>query len=355
MKRRNLLAGASAGASLMFAAPAVGQQVRHLTLVTDWPDGPGLMASVRSFAEIVRVASRGRIEIEPHPAGARVRPFEAFDAVEAGVADMFHTHAAYYDRKSPALHFFSGLPFGLTSAEIAAWVHVGGGQALYDELCEPFGIKPLLAASPGAQMGGWYRNPVQSVEDLRGLRYRMAGLGAEIYRRLGATVILLPASDIVSALRSGAIDACEWVGPWLDTEMGLHEVAGYYYYPGWHEPGAALTLGIARRVWESLDEADRRLIEAAAAAEFSRSLAEFGLNNARALARLRAAGSVRVERFGQDLLARFAAHSHEVVGELIAADSLSERISESYFAFRDLARDWHGVAEGAFLAAPPVR
>lgn len=348
MKRRDVLAGAALGASQLLAAPAVGQQAgRHLTLVTDWPDGPGMMASVRRLAESIRAATAGRIQIEAHPAGTLVRPFEVFDAVEAGVADMFHTHAAYYDRKSLALHFFSGLPFGLNSTEIFGWVHVGGGQALFDELCRPFGIKPLLATSPGAQMGGWYTKAIRSPDDLQGLRYRMAGIGAEIYRRLGATVVLLPASDIVSSLRSGAIDACEWVGPWLDTTMGLHEVAEYYYYPGWHEPGAALTLGIATRIWEDLDSADQRIIEAAAAAEYSTSYAEFGLNNARALRELRAGGRVRIENFSEDLLARFSVLSTEVIGEITAADAVAARIAESYYAYRLLARDWHGVAEGA--------
>jgi TRAP-type mannitol/chloroaromatic compound transport system substrate-binding protein len=145
-------------------------------------------------------------------------------------------------------------------------------------------------AALGSQMGGWFVDEISSAEDFKGLRYRMADPGAEVFRRLGAIVVLLPGSEIVQSLRSGAIDACEWIGPWLDTRMGLHQAARFYYYPAWHEPGTALALGINRRVWESFDESDRRLIESAAAGEYATSLAEFNTNNAVALRKLRAEG-----------------------------------------------------------------
>lgn len=351
MKRRDVLAGLGGAAGVPFAlgTPAIAQDVRRLTLVTDWPDGPGMLASARRLARTIAEASDGRIEIEVSPSGAVVRPFETFDAVEAQVADMFHTHIGYFEGKSPAFHFFSGVPFGLTTNELFTWVNFGGGQALFDELAAPFGVKPLLCCSPGAQMGGWFVREVESAEDFRGLRYRMAGLGAEVYRRMGATVVLLPAAEIVPSLQSGAIEACEWVGPWLDMEIGLHRVASHYYYPGWHEPGAALTLGIGLHVWESLSPSDRSLIESAAAAEFGRSLAEFSANNAQALQRLRREGGVTLRRFDETLLKTFAEISEDVVGEIDSRDGLASRIRESHLAFRDSIRNWTEVSEGAYL------
>jgi TRAP-type mannitol/chloroaromatic compound transport system substrate-binding protein len=350
MRRRDVLAGAglaASGAAFSFPVPAIAQGARHLTMVTDWPDGPGMLASARRLAQTIAEASAGRIRIDVSPSGAVVRPFETFDAVQAGVADMFHTHIGYFEDKSPAFQFYSGLPFGLTPNELIAWVRFGGGQELWDELGGQLDIKPLLGCSPGSQMGGWFVEEIVSTDSFKGLRYRMAGLGGEVFRRLGATVVLLAAADIVPALQSGAIDACEWVGPWLDTEMGLHEVAAHYYYPGWHEPGAALTLGINKRIWESFDASDRRLIEAAAAAEYAVSLAEFSANNARALRKLRTEGTVHIRKFDDAMLRTFAEISKDVVAAAGSGDEVSRRIYQSYSDFRALIADWSEIAEGA--------
>jgi TRAP-type mannitol/chloroaromatic compound transport system substrate-binding protein len=351
MRRRDVLSAAAglAAPGLSFAAPAIAQDTRQLTMVTDYPDGPGMLPSARRLAQTIADASGGRIRIEVFSAGAVVRPLETFDAVQAGVVDMFHSHIGYFEKKSPALHFYSGVPFGFTADELFAWVRFGGGQALWDTLAAEFDIKPLLSSSTGAQMGGWFVNEIASVEAFRGLRYRMAGPGAEVYRRLGATVVLVPGADIVQALQSGAVDACEWVGPWLDTAMGLHKAANYYYYPGWHEPGTALALGINRRVWESFEEADRRLIEAAAAGEYATSLAEFNTNNALAIRTLRNEGAVKIRSFDDEVVRIFAELSKDIVAQLGSGDDLSRKIYESYMQFRALVREWSDVAELPYL------
>src|SRR6202011_3542643 len=167
----------------------------------------------------------------------------------------------------------------------------------WDALSAQFNIKPLLCLNSGTQMGGWFTREVSSPEEFKGLRYRMPGLGAEVLRRLGAIVVTLPGSEIVPALKSGAIDASEWVGPWLDMALGLHKVARYYYYPGFHEPGTGLTLGINRRLWESFDTSERQVVEDAAAAEYTRALAEFNANNALGLRQLRDQGTIKILEF----------------------------------------------------------
>jgi TRAP-type mannitol/chloroaromatic compound transport system substrate-binding protein len=207
-------------------------------MVTDWPEGsPGLQSSAVHLAQTIGIATGGRINIEVFPSGALVRPFETFDAVGAGVADMYHSTEYYWERKAPGFHFFAAVPFGFTADELLAWVHYDGGQELWDSLSGQFNIKPLLCLNSGTQMGGWFTREVNSPEEFKGLRYRMPGLGAEVLRRLGAIVVTLPGSEIVPALKSGAIDASEWVGPWLDMALGLHKAASYYYFPGFHEPG----------------------------------------------------------------------------------------------------------------------
>ena len=352
MRRRDVLAGAGvvAGAAFSFPKPAVSQGLRQLTMVTDWPEGPGLIPSARRLAQAVTDATAGRIRIEVFAAGGLVRPLEAFDAVQAGVAEMYISNAGYYDTKSPAFHFYSGVPFGLTANELFAWMRFGGGQALWDALSAPFNIKPLSCCSTGTQMGGWFNHEIASVESFKGLRYRMAGPGAEVLRQLGATMVMLPGTEITSSLKSGAIDACEWIGPWLDTEMGLHKIAPYYYYPAWHEPGTAQMLGINTKIWESLTPADQRLIEAAAAQEYTVSLAEFQANNATALRALRNDGAVKIRKFDDTMLKTFYEMSQDVLAKIGSGDELSKKVYASYMDFRRLISGWTDISEGSFLA-----
>jgi TRAP-type mannitol/chloroaromatic compound transport system substrate-binding protein len=318
--------------------------------VTDWPDGtPGLHTSAVRFAQTIGAATGGRIKIEVFPAGAFVRAFETFDAVSAGVADMYHSFEGYFEKKSSAFHFFSAMPFGFTADELFAWVRFGGGQELWDALGAQFNVKALLCCSTGCQMGGWFTHEVTSPEGFKGLRYRMAGPGAEVLRRLGAIVVTLPGGEIMPALMSGAIDASEWIGPWLDTAIGLHKAVGYYYYPGFHEPGSGFSVGINKGVWESFDASDRRLIEAVAASEYARSLAEFDANNALSLRKLRDEGTVKILNFDDSLLKAFLAISKNVVADIGSGDDLSKKIYTSYQQFRASIMDWNDIAERAFL------
>ena len=353
MRRRDILAGAgtlAAGATLSLPAPAIAQGIRQLKMVTEWPEGtPGLQTSAVRFAQTVGAATAGRINIEVFAAGALVRPFETFDAVGAGVADMYHSYEGYFEKKSPALQFFATMPFGLTADELFAWVQYGGGQELWDALSGQFNIKPFLCLNTGTQMGGWFTREIASPEGFRGLRYRMAGPGAEVLRRLGAIVVTLPVGEIMPALKSGAIDASEWIAPWPDMALGLHKAAGYYYYPGFHEPGTGVSLGINKGVWESFDASDRRVIEAVAAGEYARSLAEFNANNALSLRKLRDEGTVKILKFDDSLLKAFLTISKDVVAEIGSGDDLSKKIYASYEQFRTSIMDWSDIAERAFL------
>lgn len=353
MERRNLLAGAATGlAGSTLAAPALAQGLRQLRMVTDWPRNvPGTLDAALQLAEAIQAATNGRLRIEVTPVGAVVRAFETLDAVAAGLADMYHSADYYFESKSPGFTFFAAVPFGLTAQEHSSWVRYGGGQALWDSLSGEHGIKPILCGSTGSQMGGWFANEIASAEGFRGLRYRMPGLGGEVLRRLDATVLSVPGSDIGAALSSGALDATEWVGPWADMALSLHEVAKFYYYPGFHEPGTALTLGINRGIWESFAPSDRRLIESVAAGEFSRSLAEFNANNAIWLKRLRDLGTVQIRQFDDALLRSLLRESLAVVAESGARDSHARRISESHRSFQASIRAWSDVAERAFLNA----
>jgi TRAP-type mannitol/chloroaromatic compound transport system substrate-binding protein len=355
MTRRNILARAgsfAAGATLSIPTPAITQGVRQLRMVTDWPEAlPGLQISAIRLAQTIGAATGGRINIEVFAAGALVRPFETFDAVSAGIADMYHSAEYYWERKAPAFAFFAAVPFGFTADELFAWVQYGGGQELWDALAGPFNIKPFLCCNTGTQAGGWFNREITSPAGFKGLRYRMPGLGAEVLRRMDAIVVNVPGGEIASSLKSGAIDASEWIGPWPDMAMGLHKAAGYYYYPGFHEPGTALAFGINRGVWESLAVSDRRLIEAAAAGEYANSLAEFNANNARSLRQLRDEGTVKILKFDDTLLKEFLRIGKEVIAEIGSGDELSKKIYTSYEQFRATVMDWSDIAERAGLNA----
>jgi TRAP-type mannitol/chloroaromatic compound transport system substrate-binding protein len=353
MRRRDVLVSATgslaAGATLSFPAPAIAQGLRRLKMVTDWPQGlPGTYSNAVRLAQTVVNATGGRIQIEVFAAGTLVRPFETFDAVGAGVADMYHSAEYYWEKKSPAFNFFAAIPFGFTAEELFAWVKYGGGQELWDALSGQFNIKPLFCAGLGTQMGGWFNREMTSLEAFKGLRYRLPGLGAEVLRRVGAVVVTLPGSEIVQALKSGAIDGSEWIGPWPDMALGLHKAAAYYYYPGWHEPGLSQTLGINKRVWESFDASDQQFFEAVAACEYARFLGEYAANNALWLRKLRDEGTVKILKFDDSILKAFLAVSKDVVAEAGSGDELSKKIYASYQEFRALIIDWNGIAEGAY-------
>jgi TRAP-type mannitol/chloroaromatic compound transport system substrate-binding protein len=346
-RRRDVLLGVAAAGSL--PAPAIAQGIKELKMVTSWPKGmPGVQTSAERLAQSITTLSDGRLKVTVYPAGSLVRPFEVLDAVGAGVADMYHAPDYYFGAKSPALYFFCTVPYGLTADEVCSWIDFGGGQALWDEVHAPFSIKPLMALNTGVQMGGWFNKEINRPEDFKGLRYRMPELGAEVLRRMGATVVTTPGGDIVGALKSGAIDAAEWVGPWLDMDLGLDKAAEYYYYPGFHEPGSNTTLGINKTLWDELTASERALIEVAAQAEVTRSLAEFNAENVKWLKILRADERIKVRRFNDELIKTFGKLSKEVLADTAAKDPLTRKVYDSYTAFLAGMMDWGELSETGY-------
>jgi TRAP-type mannitol/chloroaromatic compound transport system substrate-binding protein len=272
MRRRSVLLGATATvAAGNLPLPAIAQGIKELRMVTSWTKElqPGWGESADRLAQSITAMSDNRLKVVVYPANTLVRDFEVFDAVSAGAVEMYHSADNYFGLKAPALDLFSAVPYGMTADELNAWIHYGGGQALYDEVDAPFNIKPLFCMNTGVQMGGWFTKEVNTADDFKGLRYRMPGLGAQVLRRMGATVVTTPGGGIMTAIKSGAIDASEWVGPWLDIALGLSNAADYYYFPGFHEPGTPATLGINKTLWDNLTHSERSIIETAAAARIN--------------------------------------------------------------------------------------
>jgi TRAP-type mannitol/chloroaromatic compound transport system substrate-binding protein len=355
MNRRKVLigmTGVATGAAATFPAPSIAQGVRELKMVTDWPKAlPGLGTGAERLAKKITEMTDGRLKITVYPAGSLVRPLETLDAVSAGVADMYHSVEYYFEKKTQAFNFFGAVPYGLTGTEFSAWIYYGGGQALWDEVSGQFGVKPLLCGTSGVQMGGWFNKEISSPEGFKGLRYRMPGLGGEVLRRMGASVVNLPGGEIVGALKSGAIDASEWVGPWLDISLGLDKAVDYYYYPGFHEPGTAFVLGFNKTVWDGLTPLDRRIIEGACASDFTHMLAEFTAENAKALKAIRKDGRIKVLRFDDRLTKVFGKVSREVLADVAAKDPLTRKIYESYMTFLTDVMDLQEITDLAYLTS----
>ena len=222
-------------------------------MVTTWPKNfPGLGTAPERFAKNVALMSQGQLEVKVFGAGELVPALEVFDAVSGGTAEMGHGAGYYWKGKAPEAQFFTTVPFGMTAQEMNGWIHHGGGQALWEEVYAKFGLVPLAAGNTGVQMGGWFNKEINSVADLKGLKMRIPGLGGEVFKRIGGLPVLLPGSELFTALQTGAIDASEWVAPYNDLAFGLHKAAKYYYYPGWHEPGPALELIVRKEAFESL-------------------------------------------------------------------------------------------------------
>src|SRR5215467_12292548 len=316
--RRSLTRAGALSAVATMAAPTLARaQTRRWRMVTSWPKrlpGPGM--SAERIAERIATLSGGRLQITMHAAGELVPAFEVLDAVGGSVAEMGHTAAFYWQGKQPAAAYYTTVPFGLTPFEHVAWVDAGGGQALWDELYAPFGVKPFMGGNTGVCMGGWFRRDVKGLDDLKGLKIRSLGLGGEVYRRLGATPQTTPPGEILTSLQSGVLDAAEFVGPGTDIALGLYRVAPNYYGPGFNKPNGTGECIVNLKAWDGLDAEMKAIIAHACAAEASFALSEMDRLNAEALAALTDRYNVKLQTFSPDIVAAARKQAADVMGEL---------------------------------------
>ncbi len=353
LNRRDMLVSVSAGvAATSVASPAIASGKRTLKMVTTWPKNfPGLGTAPENIAKRVEAMTDGALTIKVYAAGELVGAFESFDAASTGTADMYNGAEYYWQGKSPAFNFFTAVPFGMTAQELNAWIHFGGGQELWDELAAGFNIKPFQSANTGVQMGGWFNREIKSLEDFRGLKIRMPGLGGEVMRRLGAAAVSLPGGEIFPAMKSGAIDASEWVGPWNDQAFGFYQIAKYYYCPGIHEPGAGLSTGVNLTVWNELTPSQREIIKTACAAENDISLAEYNYKNAAALATLVKKHNVQVRSFSADIMRGLKQASRDVLDEISQSDPFTAKVYESFKASLENSMEWGKWSEEPYTQA----
>lgn len=351
--RRNAL-GIIAGSATLPArvTPALSQSSTEWRMVTSWPKnlpGPGITA--QRLADKITTLSNGRLKVKLYAAGEIVPGLGTFDAVTNGVAQIAHTAPLFWAGKFAAAPIFTAAPFGLTPIEHITWINHGGGQALWDKLYEAAGIKPFMAGNTGYQMGGWYKKQVNSLEDLKGLKIRMPGLGGAVITKLGALPVGLPPSEIFTSLKTGVIDATEFLGPFSDAAMGFHKAAKYYYSPGFHEPNGTGEALVSKSALDALPDDLQQIVAAACASENIYSLGESEWNNATSLKSLVENEGVELKEYPEEILTAAKSATTEVMQELADKDALTAEIVSSYQKAAQHLDPWSKISIRAFLSA----
>lgn len=354
MERRSFLGGLGvAGVATALAAPAIAQERHTWRMVTTWPRNfPGQGVGAQKIADDINAASNGRLTIEVYAAGELVPPLQSLDAVIDGNAEMSHGTPYYWQNKSAALNFFSGVPYGMTSRELTAWIRFLGGQELWDEVYEPFGVRGFLAGDSGTQAGGWFRNELTGLADIRGLRFRTPGLGGQVWQKLGASVTNMAAGEIFQALQSGTLDAAEFVGPYNDLALGFHQITKNYYLPSFIEPCAGAELVVDRAKFDALPQDLQMIVQLATQASHDQMTADFAANNPRALQTLIDDHGVIVRQFPDDILEAGAQAAGEILeGLRSSSDELTQRVAESFVQALALQRARKEQTEMPYLQA----
>lgn len=340
MDRRSFLTkaavgGTAAAATATLAAPAVAQGRITWRMVTTWPKNfPGLGVGAQRLADRITAASDGALTVQVFSAGEMVPPLQSVDAVIDQSAEMMHGAAYYWQNKSAGLSFFTGVPYGMTSRELAAWVRYMGGQEIWDEIYDQFGLMGFLSGDTGTQAGGWFENELTGLDDLQGLRFRTPGFGGQVWQKLGASVTNLAGGEIFQALQSGALDAAEFVGPYNDLALGFHQVRKHYYTSSFVEPGLATEFVVDKAKFTALPANLQAIVRDVCQAEYDQVASDFYANDPRALQTLVNDHGVIVHKsFPDEILEAGALASAEVLNEIRdGGDPLTQKAADSYFA-----------------------
>ena len=331
------------------------EKIYKWNMVTTWPKNfPGLGMAAENLSQYVKEMSNGRLIIKVYGAGELVPAMGVFDAVSQGNVELGHGASYYWTGKVKSSQFFTAVPFGLTAQEMNGWLHHGGGLELWEEAYEPFNLVPLAGGNTGVQMAGWFNKEINSIEDIKGIKMRIPGLAGEVFTRLGAETVQLAGNEIFLSLQQGVIDAAEWVGPYNDLTFGFHQVAKYYYYPGWHEPGSTLEIIVNKDALESLPDDLRAMIKYASRAVNQEMLDEYTARNNNALIELVEKHGVSLRKLPNDVLRELKKVSDEVMKEFVAKDDMARKVYDSYSNFKEDVVNYHNISEKAYIEARDI-
>ncbi len=320
----------------------------EIKLATSWPANFPIMGEgVDRFAKKVSLATDGDVQIKVYAKNLLVPALQVFDACSAGQIDAFHSGPYYWKGKNAAFALFGGFPFGFTSTEMGAWMLFGGGLELWRELYGRYNLYPLLGGNTDVQMGGWFRKKIENLDDLKGLKMRIPGLGGEVMAKLGVNPVLLPAGEIYTALERGTIDATEWVGPALDIKMGFYKVAKYYY-SGFHEPGSVLELTFNKEFWQKLPNDIAQIITSASNELNMQMVHDFQDKNAKALQRLKKLGVI-LENWPPQIVEAAKKALFEVIEEQSAKSADFKRVWQIIEPYWMQNRAWSALGLKNYL------
>jgi TRAP-type mannitol/chloroaromatic compound transport system substrate-binding protein len=350
--KKSLTAGVAAGAATL-AAPAISQGKMEWRMVTAWPKNfPGLGVGAENLAKRITAMSGGRLTVKVYSAGELVPPLQALDAVINGTAEMCHSAAYYWQNKNPGLSFFTGVPYGMTSRELTAWVRFLGGQEIWDEIYDQFGVQGFLSGDTGTQAGGWFRNELKGLEDIKGLRFRTPGLGGQVWQKLGASVTNMAAGEIFQALQTGTLDAAEFVGPYNDLALGFYQIAKHYYFPSFIEPGLATELTVNKSKFKALPADLQEIVRTAAQAEYDNVSSDMFANDPRALRTLVEKHGVKTHQFPDSILEAGAKASAEVITAVRDGNNaLARKTAESFLSALKLLRQRSESTDSPYIVA----
>lgn len=355
MKRRNFIkvatgAGlAAASASLTGVSAAHAKKKHRWRIVMAVPKTlPIWGPEVVQFAEDVKQLSGGRLSIRVYGAGELVPALGVFDAVKKGEVQMGHAASYYWVGKVPASPYFCAVPFGMSIRAMKAWLQEGGGQQLWDELYGEHGLVGMPCGNTGIQMGGWFKKEIKTLADFKGLKMRMPGLGSKVIAKAGAKPVLVAGGEIYTNLTTGVIDATEWVGPYHDYTMGFHKAAKFYYYPGWHEPGAQLELMINKTAWQQLDADLQKVVKICAEATDRRMNAMWAAKDSEYYHKLKKLGTVQFRAFPKPVLTEMKKFADEVMAEVAETNSLTKKIHQSYYSFKNSYDEYQKLTDIAY-------
>jgi TRAP-type mannitol/chloroaromatic compound transport system substrate-binding protein len=351
MKRRQFLSVAATGlAAGTLAKPAIAQSMPEVRwrLSSTFPKSlDTLYGASESLARYVSDATDGKFQIQPFAAGEIVGTFQAFDAVSNGTVEMIHGPGYYFLGKDPAFAVFSDMPFALNARQKNAWLYQAGGNDLVNQFLAKYNVHAIPGGNTGTQMGGWFRKEIRTVQDLQGLKFRIAGIAGQVMAKLGAVPQQIAGGEIYPALERGTIDAAEWVGPYDDEKLGFAKVAPFYYYPGFWEGGPALHFYFTKAKWEELPKHYKAVVEDAAARASMELLAKYDARNPAALRRLIGAGA-QLRPFSQEILEAAYKAANEIYDEISAKNADFKKMYDSLREFRNEEYLWFQVAEYGF-------
>lgn len=348
MKRREFLKAASvATAATTIASPAIAQSAPELRwrLVASWPKSlDSLYGACEQFAKHVAEATDNRFQIQVFAAGEIVPGLQVLDAVQAGTVEIGNSTPYYYWGKDPAFAFGTAVPFGLNTRQYAAWIIHGEGGELLNDLFTQYNCHGLLMGNTTAQMGGWFRKEINTLDDLKGLKFRIGGFAGKVVSKLGVVPQQLAPGDIYPALEKGTLDAVEWIGPYDDEKLNFVKVAKYYYSPGWWEGSANGFTFINLQKWQSLPKTYQAILRAASSQAGEWLTSKFDYGNPQAIKRLVAAGA-QLRVFSQDHMEAALKAANETYAEVSQTNPRFKKMHDSLMAFRNDAYQWWQVCE----------